>query len=61
VSGAAGCASVSGAVPCELVLAYTPVSAGSGSLAIDYRYVNDAGLPGTGTATVAYAAVVAPP
>ena len=61
VSGAAGCASVSGAVPCTLALAYAPAAVQAGSVTVDFSYTNDAGLVKSGTAKIDYAAVAPGP
>ena len=61
VSGGGGCASISGGVPCELVLAYAPQATGVATLTFGYSYINDAGFARTGTASLLYAAVAAHP
>jgi hypothetical protein len=56
-AAAFSCASVSAGTPCTLSLTYAPTAAiGVGTLSLGYRYVNDAGYPGTGTVTLTYGA-----
>lgn len=51
------CAGVNGtAASCELTLTYAPSSPGSGTLTLDYGYLNDAGQPMSGSATIQYGA-----
>jgi hypothetical protein len=49
------CAIVSTGSGCELVLTYKPTAAGSGTLALDYGYVDDSGAPRTGSLNIPYA------
>jgi hypothetical protein len=58
VAGAAGCASVSSGVPCELRLAYAPAaSPQAGTVSLGFIYTNDAGVQKSGSTTIPYAAV----
>jgi hypothetical protein len=41
---------------CRLPLAYSPTTAGGGTLSLSYSYVNNAGVSGTGTVDIAYRA-----
>jgi len=50
------CTSVSNGTNCQLPLSYAPTAADSGTLTIAYSYVNDAGIAGPGSVSVAYTA-----
>ncbi len=50
------CTSVSNGTVCQLPLTYAPTTADSGTLTLGYSYTNDAGVPGTGSVSVAYTA-----
>ncbi|HTV96632.1 MAG TPA: hypothetical protein VME42_11520 [Steroidobacteraceae bacterium] len=50
------CATVSDGSVCQLPLTYAPTVVGSGTLALGFSYLNDAGLAKTGTVSVAYRA-----
>jgi hypothetical protein len=50
------CSGVNGGTTCRLPLTYTPTGAGSGTLALAYGYVNDAGQAKTGTVNIPYRA-----
>lgn len=50
------CSGVNGGTACQLPLTYTPAVAGSGTLALAYRYINDAGQARTGTVDIPYRA-----
>jgi hypothetical protein len=49
------CAVVSTGSGCELSLTYAPTAAGSGTLELDYSYVDDTDSPGTGSINIPYA------
>jgi 6-phosphogluconolactonase (cycloisomerase 2 family) len=57
-STAFACATVKTGAACELPLIFAPASTGSGTLDLNYRYVDDAGTPQTGSASIPYAATV---
>ncbi len=58
--GTLSCASVSAGSGCVLNLTYAPSAAGSGTLTINYVYVDNATVPNTnGSVTIAYAATTA--
>jgi hypothetical protein len=50
------CAGVSTGTGCRLALVYapTPSTAGNGTLALNFSYLNDAGVPGTGSLNIDY-------
>lgn len=50
------CSGVNGGTTCQLPLTYTPTGADSGTLALAYEYVNDAGQPRMGTVNIPYRA-----
>jgi hypothetical protein len=50
------CSGVNGGTTCQLPLTYTPTGADSGTLALAYQYVNDAGQTKTGTVDIPYRA-----
>jgi hypothetical protein len=50
------CSGVNGGTTCQLPLTYTPTGADSGTLALGYGYVNDAGQARTGTVNIPYRA-----
>jgi len=50
------CSGVNGGSSCQLPLTYTPTGADSGTLALAYQYVNDAGQAKTGTINIPYRA-----
>ena len=50
------CSGVNGGTGCQLPLTYTPTGADSGTLALAYNYVNDAGQAKTGTVNIPYRA-----
>jgi hypothetical protein len=50
------CSGVNGDTRCQLPLTYTPSGADSGTLALAYGYVNDAGQAKTGTVNIPYRA-----
>ena len=41
---------------CQLLLTYAPISPGSGTLTLNYTYLNNAGEPKTGSVSIAYLA-----
>lgn len=49
------CSTISDGTACTLSLAYAPTSIDSGTLALGYQYVNDAGDNETGTVSISYA------
>ena len=49
------CAIVSTGSGCELVLKYAPIAAGSGTLVLDYGYLDDSGAARTGSLNIPYA------
>ncbi|HEV7612298.1 MAG TPA: hypothetical protein VGO37_10510 [Steroidobacteraceae bacterium] len=49
------CATVKAGAACELPLTFAPASAGSGILDLNYSYVDNAGTPQTGSASIPYA------
>jgi hypothetical protein len=51
------CASASTGTGCQLPLIYAPTINGSGSVALGYSYLDDAGTAKNGTASIAYASV----
>jgi len=51
------CASASTGTGCQLALTYAPTVNGSGTIALGYSYIDDAGTAKTGTATIAYASI----
>jgi hypothetical protein len=51
------CASASTGNGCQLSLTYAPTVNGSGTVALGYSYVDDAGTAKTGTANIAYASI----
>jgi hypothetical protein len=55
-SGIFGCSVVSTGTGCTLSLLYAPTMADSGTLNLQYSYLNDSGLPKSGTVSVAYVA-----
>ena len=58
--GTLSCASVSAGSGCVLNLTYAPSAVGSGTLTINYVYVDNATVPNTnGSVTIAYAATAA--
>ena len=58
--GTLSCASVSAGSGCVLNLTYAPTAVGSGTLTINYVYVDNATVPNTnGSVTIAYAATAA--
>jgi hypothetical protein len=50
------CSGISGGTSCQLPLTYTPTGADSGTLALAYAYVNDAGQSKTGAVNIPYLA-----
>jgi hypothetical protein len=50
------CPGVSSGSGCQLMLSYTPVAAGSGTVALSYSYLNDAGEARTGTVDIPFRA-----
>ena len=50
------CSGVAGGNACQLPLTYTPSAAGSGTLSLNYTYMNDAGEAKTGTVNIPYRA-----
>lgn len=50
------CSGINGAASCQLPLTYTPTGADSGTLALAYQYINDAGQAKTGTFDIPYRA-----
>lgn len=50
------CTSVSNGTVCQLPLTYAPTAAANGTLTLGFSYTNDAGVPGTGSVSVAYTA-----
>lgn len=54
--GSLTCSGVNGGTTCQLPLTYTPAGADSGTLALAYEYVNDAGQAKTGTVNIPYRA-----
>jgi hypothetical protein len=51
-----GCSVVSAGTGCVLALVYAPTVADSGTLNLQFSYLNDSGLPKSGTVSVAYTA-----
>jgi hypothetical protein len=51
------CASASTGTGCQLALTYAPTVNGSGTIALAYSYIDNAGTAKTGTATIAYASI----
>ncbi len=52
------CASVSTGTSCELSLTYAPTAADSGTLTVNFGYVDNAGTHKTGTLSIPYTAIV---
>ena len=52
------CASVSAGTACELALTYAPTAADSGTLTLNFGYVDNAGTRKTGTVSIPYSASV---
>jgi len=50
------CSGINGGTSCQLPLTYMPTGADSGTLALAYTYVNDAGQSKTGTVNIPYRA-----
>ena len=50
------CSGLSSGTGCQLPLTYAPPAADSGTLALSYSYINDAGQAKTGTVNIAYRA-----
>ena len=50
------CTTVSAGTVCQIALTYAPTAVDSGSLTLAYSYVNDAGVPNTGTVAIGYRA-----
>jgi hypothetical protein len=50
------CASVSAGNGCQLGLSFAPLTAGSGTVTLNYGYTDNAHTPKTGSASIAYAA-----
>jgi hypothetical protein len=50
------CSGLSSGSGCQLPLMYTPSAAGSGTLTLNYSYLNNAGVAKTGTVSIAYRA-----
>jgi hypothetical protein len=50
------CPGVNGGSGCQLTLTYTPVAADSGTIALSYSYLNDAGEAKTGTVDIPFVA-----
>lgn len=50
------CATVSTGNGCQLAMTYSPVAAASGTITLDYTYIDDAGEMKTGSAAIPYAA-----
>jgi hypothetical protein len=50
------CSGFSSGSGCQLPLMYTPSAAGSGTLTLNYSYMNNAGVAKTGTLSIAYRA-----
>jgi len=55
-SSSFGCSAVSVGTGCVLALVYSPTIADSGTLNLQYSYLNDSGLPKSGNVSVAYTA-----
>jgi len=55
--GSFNCSGINGGTTCQLPLTYTPTGAESGTLALAYQYVNDAGQAKTGTVNIPYRAM----
>jgi hypothetical protein len=55
-AGTFGCSGLSSGNGCRLALTYAPGGPQNGTLTLGYRYLNDAGEPKTGSASIAYAA-----
>jgi hypothetical protein len=51
-----GCSGINGGATCQLPLTYTPTGADSGTLALAYNYINDAGQAKAGTVNIPYRA-----
>jgi hypothetical protein len=56
-SSSFGCSAVSVGTGCVLTLVYAPAMADSGTLTLHFSYLNDSGLPKTGTVSIAYSAM----
>jgi hypothetical protein len=56
-SSSFGCSAVSVGTGCVLSLVYAPAMADSGTLTLQFSYLNDSGLPKTGTVSIAYTAM----
>jgi len=52
-----GCSVVSVGTGCVLSLVYAPMMADSGTLTLQFSYLNDSGIPRSGTVSVAYTAM----
>jgi len=52
------CATVNTGNGCQLSLTYTPVQTGTGTVNLNFGYINNSGVAGTGTLSIAYAATV---
>jgi hypothetical protein len=52
------CASVSSGTACELGLTYAPSAGGSGTLTLNFAYMNNSGTPRTGSVGIPYVATV---
>ena len=50
------CASVSSGTSCALTLTYAPIATASGTVTIGYQYINNSGVPKTGTASICISA-----
>jgi hypothetical protein len=50
------CSGLNGGPGCELPLSYAPTAADSGTLTLNFAYINDAGVSKTGSLNVAYRA-----
>lgn len=57
-ANAFSCASVSAGTICRLTLSYTPALAATGTLSVNFSYLNDSGYPLTGSTSIAYTASV---
>jgi hypothetical protein len=55
-SGSFTCSSVSVGTGCQLTLTYAPTVAGSGTLTLGFSYLNNSGMPYTGTVAIPYSA-----
>jgi hypothetical protein len=52
------CATVSTGTGCQLTLTYLPTAVASGTLSLTYSYVDDSGMPNTGSVSIGYLATV---